>query len=531
MDVRSIDAWVEGPAGFPTLKVTTAKITNTINAGVKWDAEVPFNLGTKNWAPTDEFRLHMANGVSMPLVCTEPDWDTYGGLGTTRLSGQDKTSFLLTASGLSMPSMHNMMAKDVIRALCSRATNNVVQITSPQPPAYVDSASFQAAFAEYLIGVTTVDGSPPFTIQYMEGTPLDTMRIEQFDVQGGSMGEYLTHILRDTGCNYRIGPNGELQIFRMDYRAENANITPGRTRWKKRLSGIYTQVWCRKQSRAKGFFSFTATKTGITDGSLAPFGLQSGSMRVGIVNGGIGNVAYIAGFTGAGGKGSCCFYEAVDPAYAIGGAKYAATLALVGPIVSGVCMSIAFSVEPVATASPTTTVGATSTGTTGATSTTSNIHVVVWVSGTPGNQTVDGMVSGFSYDPTFVVTDPPDILVTDPTTGIVYVAGTTTNPVTGNVTYTGEGEGDHAARQLHLIVDSSLWPTQSWLLDNGIPQLLLWEANKGTSTVTREVEYNPTLVPGGVKVADADAPECRYESVTLSTDPVNASVTGFEVPW
>ena len=500
--------YLEGP-GLSSPVVVNGSGSNSVNGILEFATMIPdVRYLEFGWAPTDAWYLHSGGWTSPPLVCLAPVRSTKGGLGTCTLKGQDLATYLMTAEGLSLPTMHNMFAKDVLNAICSRAMNTVYIITpSPPPPAALDTAAMMAAIQGFVNGVTSFSAPSQISLTYVGGTPLDNMRIEEYDMKGGTLADHFTGILRDAACNYRVNATGGFDIFKTQHDAELINYVSAGAEWAQEYGHVWTQVWCRKQSKARGLFGFPATAAGLHTGELAPLGLKTIS-SVTVQPGGTAQVAYIALYTGKNGSGQCCGYYAIDPAFDITGNGYAGVSSLIGPIVSGIAQSVVWATEPLPANVP--------------------YYVVIVINGKPPGT--------YEYDPSFTTTFPPDILVTDPVTQIVSVAGDTTDPISGLETSTGAGEGDHAARQRHLIVSSSLWPTQAWLESNNIPQQMLWEGNKGNNTVSRDVEFDPVtlMTPGKVGAADLDGPRARYDNVsfTCGSDGMpSMKMKGFVIPW
>ena len=410
--------------------VIECSFENTVNAGVNWSAKVLGVNDISGSTPTTH-TLEIEGLSCPPLVSTDSETSSFGGYGTTTYSGTDQTSYLLSQDGISLPTMHHKTGSEIINAIAAAA------------------------------GITVIVGGA-----------VSGMKVEDYDVQGGVVGEHIVRLLRDAACNYRI-TSGGMEIFDAiptSGAGAVGEIVPSTTSRKRALAQLYTQVWCRKQSKGKNVVTFPVTKSGMGGGDLGT-GLLSSSLSVSVAPGYAGGLAYVAFYTEAGGNGWLCGYRAMMPEFVPGGASFAGVSALIGPVTGvEVAKSCVFSIRPPGFGGST------------------NLTVIVRGQ-LPGNSN--------DYDSSFTVTLPACTVVTDDVTGIVTVTNS----------------GDTAGRKRKLIVESPCWPKKEWIEYNQIPSKLLAEANKGTDTVSAQVKWGTPITVGEIYTI-GDLPPARYDSVS-----------------
>jgi hypothetical protein len=474
--VSTVPFYLDGPLGGFEIEASSLQYTDEVNGKIEWRCAVSdTGIVGADWSPTADWRI-IANGSTSPrLVCYRPKQKTRGGVGRTFLQGQDYISFMLTSEGLSLPTAHNMMAPALINAICARASERITLVTANPP---LDNISFAS-------------GVSPFPISYVAGPGvLGTMRIEEFDLQNGVLGDYVTNILKDAAFNYRLS-RGSLDLFPVTASLAEASPVSADGEYEGPPNpDMSTQVWCRKQSKSRGLFAIPCRQRGINQGSLGPSGLTSGSISVQQLPGGTGNVAYVAVFTGASGSGACCGYFPVMSQFFLGGSGFGGAMALVGPIVPGIAMSAIISCVPFGGV----------------------VDLNVIIRGRPP--------LAFDYDPPFTVTFPQDTVEIDPLTNIMTVVTT----------------ADTAPRQKKYLVTSSLWPSQDWLEDGdpSVKELLLFEKNKYLlGKVTRQIPFDFGFLPGTVVPADSDGPKARFDKISMTngkTEP-SMTITGWKYPF
>ena len=475
------------------LHVIDCSYENTVNSGIRWSATLDGIVSSDVLDKVQKCTLKAGDWTSSPLVVLDSDIKTKGGKGTTTLSGTDEASYILTAEGLSLPTLHDLVGQELIYTLASRAmgiivsTRTVIQVTNnPDGSITITQTIFNGDGSSTT--TSTINSSSGFaaTISFNGSLctgMLQQSRIESFDMQGGGVGEYITRLMRDFACNYRINATGKFEIFDVDQDMRGmSSIVTGSASQKWNLSNKYTQVWCRKSSRTQGIYSFHIQKPGMGGGDLGD-GFAPSSLQISIGAGALGSLAYVAFFTGPGGTGQLCGYFALDPNFGITGSRPGGVFNLSMMSTSaGHARSVVWSAEP-------------------AVNNQDDLYLIVR----------GRLSSQFNYDAAFTSTYPTDHFEPDPNTGLLVVIR----------------DGDYAPRQRHLIVESPLWPTQA-IVDQLAPKILL-EANKGCHTITREVEFNPSILPGGYMDADVDGPRARYDSVSWrgGSGGVGMTITGW----
>ena len=258
----------------PVMEVSYAR---TVNEGHKWSAMVEGVQPIGSQMPM-ACVLEWENGHSPPLIASEAECiclDDAGIVGWTVYSGTDKTSYLLGMEGLSSPTLHNFMAADIINTVSALSTTLIVAPNSTSVSitknldgtytvTYVNSSSGTPVLTTSQISLPANSYIP---VVGLEDTPLGDMRVEQFDIQGGTIGTYITRLLKDAGCNYRIDNNGNMVIFSTNPTGSGDGSVPhGEMRRKMALSQKYTQIWAKKSSRARGVYGIPVTKSGMHTG-------------------------------------------------------------------------------------------------------------------------------------------------------------------------------------------------------------------------------------------------------------------------
>ena len=267
----------------------SVEYSNTVNEGVKASATV---LGVYNETAGAEHHISVCGNPLPPFLATGVSTKSVAGIGTTTYSGIDKPSYLLGAKGLSIPTMHNTTGGAAIAAIAN------------------------------LVGAQVTVGGNVYSMQ-----------IEEFDMQGGKLGEYIAKLLQETGCDWYIDNDGVMQICDFGGGPGGTYGTVGEVETKSQLLGLYTDVILRKVSKQSAMIQIPVNKGPMGQGDLGPTGLLQ--PYASIEPGGAGSVGYVAFFTSSGGDGKLCGYQAVDPMFAIGGASYAGVSALSGPVISG----------------------------------------------------------------------------------------------------------------------------------------------------------------------------------------------------
>ena len=284
MSVETISCVLVGPGGVGTLHPVETDFEVGVNSEVRWSARLAQAIAV-SWAPTDVWTLKVASKsgafaewTSPALVCLDVDAETRGGAGPMTIGGKDLASHLLSAEGVSMPTIQNNMASDVISAIAAAAGTSVSYVGSPV---------------------------------------LSSMRLAEYDVQGSteSYGTHISRILRDAGCNWRPAMSGGgIEVFPMDHDVSLGGVVVGETRTQGRRAAEYSQVVCRKSSKQQGEFNFTADATGMQGGDIGPVGLLGSSIAVADLSTS-GSVGYVAFYSGAGGSGSLVGLCTLNPQY------------------------------------------------------------------------------------------------------------------------------------------------------------------------------------------------------------------------
>jgi hypothetical protein len=437
--LESVEYWLTDPADI-VIPVQSATWESSVNGGVNWACDLATQRAL-DWADTDEWRLHVhsaaglfADWTSPPLAAISPDFTSFGGEGTTKVGGTDKTSYLLTAEGLTMPAFKDAMADAVLNAIGAKA------------------------------GIT---------VRYLGTTPLSTKRLQWFFVQGAqeTLGTHMVNILHKAACNYRIGDDGAMEIFQMDRDVAYVGVVTGEAQYSPRLANKYSQVVLQKYSQQQTEFLFTADKAGTQGGDVGPIGLLGSSISA--VDASASGMAWYAAFySGPNGTGDLVALFKIDPTEFDnpGGLGGSLTFPTANPALTA--LSVVWGAKE-----------------------TNNVTTVaagLLVQGQPP--------SDYNYLSSFKAKY-PDV--------------------------------DGSTRQRRKLFASPLWPTLDFVTANNIHRMMLWEANKSSEPVTRQIRFDPNTLPGGTLPADADAPKARFDTVrfSLKGNDISMTLSGFAVPW
>lgn len=263
---------------------------SSVNGGINWKADLRA-LATIDWDEDDEWTIAVSEKGSAfaawgspTLVCTEIDTDTRGGAGTMSIGGQCKTSFLLEQQGLTIATISDTFADHAIETIATAA------------------------------GIST---------SFLGSHVLDTLRLREYDCQGedNTYGSHIVRILRDGGCNYRIGgtdpTKGYLEMFPISYDVDLATVSVIRTTRQIRLGRKNTQIWLRKTSKQAGQFIFSEDSVGVKGGDIGPIGLAASSLSVSDLSTS-GSIGYVAFYSGASATGTLVALFELNPQYASG---------------------------------------------------------------------------------------------------------------------------------------------------------------------------------------------------------------------
>ena len=255
-----------------------------MNDSIHWTADLAAPIAI-TWADDATWTLHVKSlaGPVRGVGPLPPWWPWTSPLapgaarGQCASGGTDRTSYLLSAEGITMPTLFDRMADYVIDAIATQA------------------------------GVAT---------RYVGTTVLSAMRLQQFDVQGPreTLGGHIVRILRDAACNYRIGSDGVLEIFQMSLDQSLGNIQVHETERDIKRAGKYTQIWCQKQSMQQSSFVFTADSEGVKGGDIGPLGLAGSSISAQDASTS-GSVWYAAFYSESGGNGNLVALKILSPEY------------------------------------------------------------------------------------------------------------------------------------------------------------------------------------------------------------------------
>ena len=396
-------------------KVISATYTSTTNEGIRWSVtcEGADDLDAMGNEPGIYTFESSAGPASPPLAATNPTSTSFGGVGTTTYSGKSQVEYLLGASGQSMTPLNDATDTAVIQALGATA------------------------------GVSILGDATG-------------MLIEEYDLQGDVIGQAISKILKDIGYEFIIDVGG-LRIFPILTAAGAGSSQGVGTVEKSRSFGErWTQVWCRKKSKATALKNIPISKSGPGTGDLGPVGFDPASLSVDIAPGGSGTCAYVAFYSGPNGGGHLCGWRAIDPTFGLtGGYTGGGVFSLLGGVIDpeGPAMSCLYSAEPPLSGT--------------------EVDFQLVIRGRPFS------ASSHNYDPSFTASYPPDTVTTDASTGIQTVTAS----------------GDTATRKKKLIVSSTFWPTLAGMGD--IPKRILYSNNKQVSTVTEHYAFQPIFVPAG----------------------------------